>query len=349
MLTLERVTLRYPGAAAPALDGVSLAVGDGERFALLGPSGAGKSTLLRAVAGLEPLAGGTIRWDGRDLAGVAPHARGFGLMFQDYVLFPHRDVAGNVAFGLRMRGDSPARIAARVSEVLELVGLAGYDRRRVAELSGGEQQRVALARALAPSPALLMLDEPLGALDRALRTRLIDELGGLFGRLGLTILYVTHDQEEALALGDRVAVMRDGRIEAVDRPEALWQRPPSEFVARFLGLDNVCRATVGEDGQATTPWGTVAAPAGTPAGEHRLLLRPEAFAPAADGPICGTVAGRGFRGERVHLRLAIAGAPELAVHADWPAVPALGERLCLAIAPGGVVVLDAASPDDAVR
>jgi thiamine transport system ATP-binding protein len=337
MLTLEGVVVRY-GATA-ALAGVDLTVTDGERVALLGPSGAGKSTLLRAVAGLEPLSGGTVSWDGRDLSGTPPHQRGFGLMFQEYVLFPHRDVAGNVGFGLRMRGDQAEQVRARTDEVLAMVGLAGFGRRRVSELSGGEQQRVALARALAPSPRLLMLDEPLGALDRALRTRLIDELGELFTRLGLTILYVTHDQEEALGLGDRVAVMRDGRIEAIDRPEVLWQRPPNEFVARFLGLDNICSAVVDGAGRASTPWGVVAAPAGTAAGEHRLLVRPEGFAPAAGGPICGVVSGRTFRGQAVHLRVAVEGAPELIVHAGWPAVPQIGERICLDVAPSGVLAL----------
>jgi thiamine transport system ATP-binding protein len=337
MLRLDGVAVHY--GEIEALAGVDLVVADGERVALLGPSGSGKSTLLRAVAGLEPLAAGTISWNGGDLAGTPPHARGFGLMFQEYVLFPHHDVAGNVGFGLRIRGDAPAQLRARVEEVLAMVGLAGYGQRRMTELSGGEQQRVALARALAPRPQLLMLDEPLGALDRALRTRLIDELGELFVRLELTILYVTHDQEEALALGDRVAVMQAGRIEAVDLPEALWQRPPSEFVARFLGLDNICSATVDDHGRATTPWGAVAAPRGTPAGEHRLLLRPEGFARSEDGPICGVVSARAFRGQSVHLRLAVAGAPELVVHADWPAVPRIGEPVCIDIAPAGVLVI----------
>ena len=352
MLRLDGATVRY--GRLTALDGVDLTVADGEKLALLGPSGSGKTTLLRAVAGLEPLSAGTISWDGRDLAGVPVHARGFGLMFQEYVLFPHRDVAGNVGFGLRMRGDSPRRIAARVDEVLALVGLAGYGGRRITELSGGEQQRVALARALAPEPRLMLLDEPLGALDRALRSRLTDELADLFARLGLTIIYVTHDQEEALAVGDRVAVMRDGRVEAIDRPEALWRRPPTESVARFLGLANVCRATVGADGRARTPWGPVRLARDVPAGDRRLLLRPGAFFAAPGGPICCTVTARAFRRDLVHLRLAVDGSaaaepasgapaapvPELAVHADWPAVPALGERLCVDIAPHGIVVLD---------
>jgi thiamine transport system ATP-binding protein len=337
MLCLEGVSVSY--GPVPALVRADLEVAQKERLTLLGPSGSGKSTLLRAVAGLEPLAAGRISWRGDDLAGVAPHRRGFGLMFQDYVLFPHQDVTQNVGFGLRMRRQPRAAIERRVAEVLEMVGLTGYGRRRTDELSGGEQQRVALARALAPSPELLMLDEPLGALDRALRRRLTEELAELFDRLGLTILYVTHDQEEALALGERVAVLRDGRIEAVQPAEELWRRPATEFVARFLGLANLCLAQVA-DGWATTPWGRVPAPAGLADGSHRLLLRPEGFEPAPNGPICGVIEARHFRGERFHLRLVVEGAEPLVVHADWPSVPPVGTRLCLEIARAAVVVLD---------
>jgi thiamine transport system ATP-binding protein len=337
MLRLDGVSVRY--GEVLALDAVDLAIAGGERLTVLGPSGSGKSTLLRAVAGLEPLAGGSISWLGRDLAGVPPHRRGFGLMFQDYVLFPHRDVGQNVAFGLRMRGDRQADMERRVAEVLEMVGLAGYGRRRTDELSGGEQQRVALARALAPSPGLLMLDEPLGALDRGLRRRLTEDLDELFSRLRLTILYVTHDQEEALALGQRVAVMRDGRIDALQAAEELWRRPATEFAARFLGLANICSAVVSA-GRAATPWGSVPVPGGTPDGERRVLLRPDGFTPVAGGPVCGTIEARHFRGERHHLRLAVRDAPPLVVHADWADVPPLGERLCLDIDPRSVLVLD---------
>jgi thiamine transport system ATP-binding protein len=335
MLRVEGAVVRY-GAVA-ALNGVDLAVADGERVTVLGPSGSGKTTLLRAVAGLEPLAAGSISWDGRDLGRVPPHRRGFGLMFQDYVLFPHRDVAGNVGFGLRMRGDAAAAIQARVAEVLALVGLAGYGGRRVSELSGGEQQRVALARALATSPRLLMLDEPLGALDRGLRLRLTEELDELFRQLGLTILYVTHDQEEALSLGQRVAVMRDGVIDTFQPAEELWQRPATEFAARFLGLANIVDATV-VGGQAVTPWGSLPVPEGVADGERRVLLRPEGFEPGPAGSICGVVESRLFRGQRVLLRVAVAGAPALIVHSDWAQVPAVGERMCLRARPGCLIV-----------
>src|SRR6476469_5406075 len=239
MLEITDLTVTYDGFTAVA--GVDLDVADGEIVCILGPSGSGKSSLLRAVAGLEPDAGGIVAWDGDDLARVPPHRRHFGLMFQDHALFPHRDVQGNVAFGLRMQKLPRTEIDARTGDALALVGLAGFERRRIRELSGGEQQRVALARALAAEPRLLMLDEPLGALDRALRERLVAELRALFVRLELTTLFVTHDHDEAFALADRLVVMHAGRIEQVGTPAAVWQRPANAFVARFLGW-NVTRA-----------------------------------------------------------------------------------------------------------
>jgi len=208
-------------------------------MAVLGPSGSGKTTLLRVISGLQAPDRGRVLVDGEDVAGVPPHRRGIGLVFQDHALFPHRDVAGNVGFGLRMRRDTPAAIASRTAELLDLVGLSGFERRSVGTLSGGEQQRVALARALAPEPRLLLLDEPLGSLDRRLRDRLLDDLARLFEELALTALYVTHDQTEAFTLGDRVAVMRAGRVAQIATPDALWAMPVDEDVARFLGLANV--------------------------------------------------------------------------------------------------------------
>src|SRR5262245_1841866 len=198
MLELSGITVAY--ADREVLHDVQLAVPSGQLLCVLGPSGGGKTTLLRAIAGLEELRAGSIRLDGRDLTTVAPHEREVGLMFQDYALFPPRDVAGNVAFGLRMRGADGAAVRTRVGELLALVGLPGAEHRSVAQLSGGEQQRVALARALAPRPTLLMLDEPMGSLDRALRERLPEELRAIFSELGLTVLYVTHDQDEALSV-----------------------------------------------------------------------------------------------------------------------------------------------------
>jgi thiamine transport system ATP-binding protein len=323
-----------------ALAGLDLQVAEGERLSVLGPSGSGKSTLLRAIAGLETPSAGSLSWEGRDLAGVPIHRRGFGLMFQDYVLFPHRDVASNVAFGLRMRGDTRAAQRARLSEVLEMVGLSGYERRDVSRLSGGEQQRVALARALAPAPRLLMLDEPLGALDRDLRQRLMADLSELFSHLALTIIYVTHDQEEALAVADRVAVMRAGRMEAVLAPDELWRAPPNEFVARFLGFNNLLEAQVDQLGRTDTPWGTFTFEQDDSMPATRLLLiRPEGIGRRSDGPLQGRVAARTFRGERVLLRVEFSAAPPLEVRADWLDPPAVGEAVGLAIEPGAAQLL----------
>jgi thiamine transport system ATP-binding protein len=242
MLRVEDVSVSFDGKAA--LDGVSLEASEGEVMTVLGPSGSGKTTLLRVIAGLQRPDSGRVLLDGADLASVPPHRRGIGLVFQDHALFHHRDVFGNVAFGLRMRGDAPESVEARVRELLDLVGLAGFERRSVATLSGGEQQRVALARALAPAPQVLLLDEPLGSLDRRLRDRLLDDLGGLFDLLDVTALYVTHDQAEAFALGERVAVMRAGRVVQIGTPDDLWALPADEDVARFLGLANVRDGTV---------------------------------------------------------------------------------------------------------
>ncbi|WP_426593542.1 ABC transporter ATP-binding protein [Cellulomonas sp. McL0617] len=240
-LSIDQVVVRYPGAPQDAVDDVSLSVSRGEVVALLGPSGCGKSSLLRAVAGLEPLAAGAVRWDGSSLAGVPVHRRGFGLMFQDGQLFAHRSVAGNVAYGMP-RGSS-------VDGLLELVGLAGYGSRGVATLSGGERQRVALARALAPQPRLLLLDEPLSALDRTLRERLAVDLRAALVATGTTALFVTHDHDEAFAVADRVGVMAHGRLLQVAAPADLWRSPASREVAAFLGYE----AFVPVDAAAAAP------------------------------------------------------------------------------------------------
>ncbi|MFE1750689.1 ABC transporter ATP-binding protein [Streptomyces anandii] len=338
LLSLDAATVRFGGRAA--LDAVGLDVAEHEIVCVLGPSGSGKSTLLRAVAGLQPLDSGRVLLDGRDQAAVPVHRREVGLMFQDHQLFPQRDVAGNVGFGLRMHGAARSERASRVDELLELVGLPGAGRRAVASLSGGEQQRVALARALAPRPRLLMLDEPLGQLDRSLRERLVVELRELFGRLGTTVLAVTHDQGEAFALADRVVVMRDGRIAQSGTPLEVWQRPADAFVARFLGFENVVDAVV--DGEAAlTPWGKVPVPEDTPQGAHTLLVRPAGVRlVAVDEGLRCTVAARTFKGTHVALHLQPREAPRLEAACALRAAPEVGQEVGVEFDVADVAVLD---------
>ncbi|MFF6786264.1 ATP-binding cassette domain-containing protein [Streptomyces sp. NPDC012510] len=339
LLTLEDATVRFDGR--PVLDAVGLAVAEHEIVCVLGPSGSGKSTLLRVVAGLQPLDGGRVSLDGRDQAGVPAHKRGVGLMFQDHQLFPQRDVAGNVAFGPRMHGAAKAERVARVQELLELVGLPGAARRRVGELSGGEQQRVALARALAPRPRLLMLDEPLGQLDRSLRERLVVELRELFAELGTTVLAVTHDQGEAFALADRVVVMRDGRIAQSGTPLEVWQRPADEFVARFLGFDNVVGARV-TGSVADTAWGRLPVPEGSAQGACALLVRPAGvlLVDAADGLRC-TVVARTFRGTHVAVHLQPGAGPRLEAACALRDAPQPGDEVGVSFDRAEIVVLGA--------
>jgi thiamine transport system ATP-binding protein len=325
-LVLEDIGVRY--GARVALEPVRLSVARGAIVAILGPSGSGKSSLLRVIAGLEPASGGRVMLDGRDVTDAPAHERGIGLMFQDFALFPHRDVAANVAFGLRMRGDTAAAVATRVTAMLDLVGLPGAGARSVGALSGGEQQRVALARALAPEPRLLMLDEPMGSLDRALRERLPAELRSIALRLGLTMLYVTHDQEEAFGVADRVVILRGGRIVADGTPEVLWSRPPDPFVASFLGFRNVGEADVA-DGVARTPWGSVPLP-GVATGRWCLVLRPEALALEESG-LPGRVEARRFRGDHVRLVLAMDAGAALELEVRDDRLPEVGDRVAVSV------------------
>lgn len=237
MWSLHDVTVRF--GSTHALAGVSLAIDDRETLVVLGPSGCGKSTLLRVIAGLQPLDAGRLDRDGQDVTGLPPHERDVGMVFQDPTLFPHRRVGENVEFGLRMQGRPAPERQARVDELLALVGLDGFAERDPSTLSGGEAQRVALARSLAPAPRLLLLDEPFAALDRARRDRLVDDLPRVLDAAGTAAVHVTHDHDEAFALGDRIAVMDRGRVLRVDRPDRLYADPRTETVARFLGHTNI--------------------------------------------------------------------------------------------------------------
>lgn len=342
-LAVRDVVVHYrddDGSVATAVDGLSLDVAPGEVVALLGPSGSGKSTLLRAVAGLEPLSAGRVLWDGVDLAGVPTHRRGFGLVFQDGQLFPHRDVAGNVAFGLRMAGGpwrDPAARRARVAELLDVVGLAGFERRDVASLSGGERQRVALARSLAPRPRLLLLDEPLSALDRALRERLAGEVRDALVATGTTALFVTHDHDEAFAVADRIAVMDAGRLLQAAPPARLWHRPASRRVAEFLGYEAFLPA------EGAPPDLLAAARDAGPG--TVLALGPGSLHLADDGPLSGQVVASGFRRGVVETVVAVDGVGQVSVVEPSGgylarALPTRGERVRLRPEPGAIAVID---------
>ncbi|WP_033296249.1 ABC transporter ATP-binding protein [Amycolatopsis jejuensis] len=245
-ITTANVTKAYAGVDRPAVDDVSLHIADGEFMTFLGPSGSGKTTMLSMIAGFTPLTAGSITVDGQEISRLKPHRRNLGVVFQQYALFPHMSVARNVAFGLSQRKRPKAEIAQRVDEVLELVGLSAVRDRLPRQLSGGQQQRVALARAVVYEPRALLMDEPLGALDKKLRDQLQREIARMHRELGMTFLFVTHDQQEALTLSDRIAVFNDGRIEQVGTPEELYERPETLFVAQFVGESNALSLTPGE-------------------------------------------------------------------------------------------------------
>ncbi len=339
MLEVRDIWKSYEGQ--PLLCGVSFQVAVGETICLLGASGSGKSTLLRIIAGLEQPERGQVLWEGRDLAGVPVHRRNFGLMFQDYALFPHRSVAENVAFGLRMHGVRPREITERVQEALEQVNMAGFTRRRVTDLSGGEQQRVALARAMAPRPRLLMLDEPLGALDRALKEQVVEELRRLLHVTDMPAIYVTHDQEEAFAISDRLVLLNQGRVVQAGAPADVYEHPASPWVARFLGLTNLLPAQVVRPSplQAETEEGVfqgVWANAGQAQVGQKvtLLLRPGGgrFAPNASpvNRLHGVVEDSVFRADGFRLNLRSSHGNEFSFLADQAFTP--GEEVTLSLA-----------------
>ncbi len=352
-ISVRHVSKRF--ADTPVLHNISFDLAEQTVLCLLGPSGCGKTTLLRIIAGLETPDAGQVWCAGQDLCRVPIHRRRFGLMFQDYALFPHKNVLNNVAFGLHMQGLSAARVRARVAEMLALVGLAGFERRDVNALSGGEQQRVALARSLAPSPRLLMLDEPLGSLDRALRERLMNELRAILKAVGVTAIYVTHDQQEAFAIADRVIVMQEGRKVQEDTPQGIYRRPATPFVAHFLGMTNLLPGTVvAVGGQAVveTSLGRLRvdaqglSPSPLPQ-SVTVLVRPEAAdcpaQTAAEGAVNvveGVVAARSFRGERcqVVVRHTVAGQLSLSF-ASGDHLPPPGAPIRLSLHPQAITLL----------
>ena len=345
MLKIEQVTKAFDGQTV--LHDVSFTVAAGTITVLLGPSGCGKTTLLRIVAGLEKADAGRVLLAGSDLTDVPPFRRGFGFVFQDYALFPHKNVADNVAFGLRMAGWEAARLRARVQAALEWVGLAGFGARLVHELSGGEQQRVALARSLAPAPRLLLLDEPLGALDRALRERLVGELRPILQQAGqamgydagITAIYVTHDQAEAFALADRMALLNAGRLEQQGTPQAIYHAPATAFVARFLGMPNLLDAQIVSRTpplvQTSIGIFRVANIDQETTTKTTLLIRPEAAQAGAAGPnvIVAELLAVSFRG-RFQLAAVGAGPERLLLEFDSrQELPAPGQTMRIGLQP----------------
>ncbi len=333
MLQVLGASIRFGSLAA--VDGADISIATGEILALLGPSGSGKTTLLRAIAGLQDLDRGSILWDGEDLSPVPAHRRGFGLVFQDFALFPHLDVGHNVEFGLKMQGVGPAERRRRAAAALDQVELAGYEQRKVATLSGGQQQRVALARALAAGPRMLLLDEPLGSLDRALRERLTGDLRALLAGLGITAMYVTHDQTEAFAVADRVAIIDGGRIVQRGTPEQVWRRPATAFVADFLGFRTMVDVVVASGFADAGAFGRLHLP-GAVDGPATLVVHPDALRIDPAGHLDGVVRAVDFRGSHYLVTLDVGG---VVAETHERRSPSPGDSVRLSLDPTGVVVL----------
>jgi putative spermidine/putrescine transport system ATP-binding protein len=342
--------LRREYGPVVALDGLDLTIGPGELIALLGPSGCGKTTTLRLLAGLEDADAGQITVAGRDMTHLPANKRDMGMVFQAYSLFPHMTVQQNVAFGLRLRREHGAKRDQRAIEMLELVGLSTQADRYPHQISGGQQQRVALARALAIEPQVLLLDEPLSALDAKVRAQLRDQIRRIQLEVGITTLFVTHDQEEALAIADRVGVMREGRIEQLAPPTEVYSRPATPFVAEFVGLSNRLAGTV--SGSTVTVRGRdlPLVDHSIPAGPVTALVRPEAVTLASDssgesGPLVGTVIASTFLGATSRVTVDLGDTTILAQlsTSDATALPA-GSRVALTIRPDPVLVAAADAP-----
>ena len=349
VVEIEGVTKRF--GETPALDDVSLRIEEGELFALLGPSGSGKTTLLRAIAGFVDPQAGTIRIDGDAMRDLPVHRRDIGMVFQHYALFPHMSVFDNVAFGLSVRHVARKETAERVRAMLALVQLEGYEERRPGQLSGGQQQRVALARALVTRPRVLLLDEPLGALDKRLRRRMQVELRQIQREVGITTVFVTHDQEEALTLSDRIAILDAGRIVQSGPPQAVYEHPRTVFAADFLGDANFFTGRVRGDGRVRAPGGSELLAAGVAedaGGEVILAVRPEKLriarigAPEPDGPnrLEGRVVSVLYAGSTVTYRVACGEVEVTVLEQNREAAPiAQGEPVTVSWRPEHTVVV----------
>ncbi len=324
-----------------ALEPATLDIARGETLVLLGPSGCGKTTMLRIIAGLEtPDQGGKVLFDGKDMTKVVIEKRNVGMVFQSYALFPNMSVADNIGYGLKIRGMPREERAVRVAELVRLTNIAGLENRRIDQLSGGQRQRVALARAVAIRPGILLLDEPLTALDAALRGRLRSELNRLLRELGITAIYVTHDQSEAMELGDRIVVMSKGTIAQIGTPRDIYFAPCNRFVAEFIGAANIIESSV-DNGQLVLPGGRqpIAGPINQRAAT--AMVRPEAIRLVESGsaPLSGTIDSVAFSGDR--QRLVVSGASNKPLTIDAPntvdAKP--GDRVGLSIAPEALRLL----------
>jgi putative spermidine/putrescine transport system ATP-binding protein len=324
-----------------ALEPATLDIERGETLVLLGPSGCGKTTMLRIIAGLDsPDPGGRVLFDDADMTAVPIERRNVGMVFQSYALFPNMSVADNIGYGLKIRGVCKAERAARIAELVALTNITGLEDRRIDQLSGGQRQRVALARAVAIRPGILLLDEPLTALDAALRDRLRSELNRLLRSLGITTIYVTHDQAEAMELGDRIVVMRKGVIAQIGTPRDIYFTPQSRFVAEFVGAANILEAPVA-DGAMLLPGGRLAVAGAVDQAMAVAMVRPETIriVGAGEAPLRGTVDSVSFIGDR--QRIVVSGASDKPLTVDAPNRIAVspGDEVGLAIAPDAVRLL----------
>ncbi len=324
-----------------ALEPATLDIARGETLVLLGPSGCGKTTMLRIIAGLEvPDGGGRVLFDGKDMTAVPIERRNVGMVFQSYALFPNMSVSDNIGYGLNIRGISAKERAARIDELVALTNISGLENRRIDQLSGGQRQRVALARAVAIRPGILLLDEPLTALDAALRDRLRGELNRLLRALGITTIYVTHDQSEAMELGDRVVVMQKGAIAQIGTPREIYFTPKSRFVAEFIGAANIVEAAI-EGGHLVLPGGRQPIRCGAEMPAAVAMIRPETIRVTAAGsaPLSGIVDSVSFIGDRQRLVVSAASRGLLTVDAPNTVQVTPGERIGLSISPDAVRLL----------